>query len=108
MKKNRNSFFTETNVQSGMMPNPNQMVMPNQQIMPNQNMMPYQSANSYFYQGPTNPYNYNIQNNDLESRLAKIERQINRLEHRISTLENNTNILSTEDYESTSTNMYMV
>ena len=96
MKKNRNSFFTETNIQSGMMP------------YPNQQPMPYQQANSYLYQGPTNPYNYNTQNNDLESRLAKIERQINRLEHRISALEKNTNILSTEDYESTNTNMYMV
>ena len=89
MKKNRNSFFTETNIQSGMMP------------YPNQQPMPYQQANSYLYQGPTNPYNYNTQNNDLES-------QINRLEHRISALENNTNILSSEDYESINTNMYMV
>lgn len=96
MKKNRNSFFTETNIQSGMMP------------YPNQQPMPYQQANSYLYQGPTNPYNYNTQNNDLESRLAKIERQINRLEHRISALENNTNILSSGDYESINTNMYMV
>ena len=96
MKKNRNSFFTETNIQSGMMP------------YLNQQPMQYQQANSYLYQGPTNPYNYNTQNNDLESRLAKIERQINRLEHRISALENNTNILSSEDYESINTNMYMV
>ena len=103
MKKNRNSFFTETNIQTGMIPGMNQ-----NQMMPNNNMMTYQSANSYFYQGPTNPYNYNTQNNDLESRLAKIERQINRMEHRINKLENNANILSTEDFESNNTNMYMV
>lgn len=94
MKKNRNSFFTETNIQTGMLPN---------------NMMPpIQSANSYFYQGPTNPYNYNIQNNDLESRLAKIERQINRIEHRITKLENSINVLSTDEFDNNNNNMYMV
>ena len=102
MKRNRNSFFTETNVQTGMSPN---MGMNPNMGMPN---MPFQSANSYFYQGPTNPYNYNTQDNDLESRLAKIERQINRMDHRISKLESNLNIYTTDDYESNTTNMYMV
>ena len=96
MKRNRNSFFTETNTQSGFMaPNMN-------------NMMPTQNANSSFYQGPTNPYNYNTQPNELESRLAKIERQINRIDYRLSKLENQANIISTDDYDINDNNMYMV
>ena len=92
MKRNRNSFFTESNMQSGM-------------------MMPNMHANNSFYHeaiGPTNPYNYNTQPNELESRLAKIERQINRMDYRISKLENQNNIISTDEYDMNNTNMYMV
>lgn len=97
MKRNRNSFFTETNIQGGIAPN-----------VPPVGNVGYQAQNSYFYQGQLPQPNYNIQGNDIESRLAKIERQINRIDHRLNKLENNANIITTEDFESTSTNMYMV
>lgn len=107
MKRNRNSFFAESSAQGGLIPNANGMPngMPNANAM---GYMPYQAANSYFYQGPNLPNNYNTPESDIESRLAKIERQLNRLDKRIASLENNANIYTTEDIESTTTNMYMV
>jgi len=100
MKKTRNSYFQESSFQSY---NPN--------INPNMNpqMAPYQSAGNYFYQGPV-PNNYNTMgtNNDIESRLAKIERQINRLDYRISKLENSNNIMSSDDFDTNNSNMYML
>lgn len=100
MKKNRNSFFAESSYQSY---NPNMNM--------NQNMggAPYQAASNYYYQGPI-PNNYNTGSNgsDIESRLAKIERQLNRMDYRISKLENTSNIVSNDDYENNTTNMYML
>ncbi len=126
MKKNRSSFFHEqtdymqSNMPGGIqgpqnMPNPNMMY---QQTMPTLN------AQSSFYAGPGNQLNQNMapgmnQNmnmqppygtyptDDIESRLAKLERQINRLEHRIAKIEQS-NVHSTEDFESTINDMYMV
>ena len=100
MKKTRNSFFQESNYQSY---NP----------YLNNGQAPFQSASNYFYQGPMPnnniPNNYNINNNDLESRLAKIERQINRLDYRVSKLENNNVSSSLDDnFNNSNTNMYMV
>ena len=100
MKKDRNSFFQEygMNGYNNMMPN---MMMPNQAF----------SANSSFYSGPGMNYNPNMNNNmysDIDSRLSKIERQLNRLETRISHLEGdnpNTNI-NIDEYNSNP--MYMV
>ncbi len=101
MKKNRNSFFSEANINYASY-NPNLMAANG----------PMQSANAYnaFYAG--NNLNPNMMpmygtNNDLESRLAKMERQINRLEHRIAKLEAN-NTYITDDYETTTNNMYML
>ena len=91
MRKNRNSFFSENNMNfQGYNP-----------MVPN---MPYQNYNSSnaFYAG-----NMPIDNNDFAERLSKVERQINRLEHRISKLENNT-VQSTDDYDSSANNMYMI
>lgn len=104
MKKNRNAFFSEANMNYANY-NPN-MAMP----AANQ---PFQSATAYnsYYAGPNPNYNPGMnmyaQNSDLESRLAKMERQINRLEHRISKLETN-NTYITEDYDNTTNNMYML
>ncbi len=96
MKKTRNAFFQESNYQSF---NPNM-----------NNPAPYQTASNYFYQGPM-PNNYNTNNmslgSDIESRLSKIERQINRLDYRLSKLENNTT-LTVDDYDTPNSNMYMV
>ena len=106
MKKSRNSFFQESSYQAY---NPNM----------NMNMQmqgaPFETASNYYYQGPVPmqqaqfPNNYNTLNmgNDIESRLAKIERQINRLEHRLSKLETNNTIL-TDDYDTNTSNMYML
>ncbi len=94
MRKNRNSFFTESNTSftQGMMMPPT---------------MPYQAGSSYnsYYAGP----NMGIVNTqpDFETRLAKMERQINRLEYRISKLEGSVNNTYVENFDNTD-NMYML
>ncbi len=98
MKKNRNAFFNEAN-------------MSYQGYNPNMNMpgpAPFQAQSSYnsFYAGPNPNMAYN--NNDLESRLAKIERQINRLDHRLTKLETTTTSPMIDDYDTNTTNMYML
>lgn len=103
MRKDRNSFFESSNFNmssTANMPNP---VYPT----PTMNM-----ASSNFYQAQNMPVtlpNFQNQNNmsmsEIESRLAKLERNINRLDARISKLEGNT--YYTKDYE-TDNNMYIV
>lgn len=95
MKKNRNSFFQESNYQSY---NPNMLGDINS---------PYQAASNFFYQGPM-PNNYTTGLNDIESRLAKIERQLNRFDYRLNKLENTKNVISSEEFENNNTNMYML
>ena len=94
MRKNRNSFFTESNTFT-------------QGVMPIPPTMPYQAGTSYnsYYTGP----NMGIVNTqgDIETRVAKMERQINRLEHRISKLEGTTNNTYVENFDTTD-NMYML
>ena len=93
MKKNRNTFFQESSYQSY-----NPMMGPNQ----------YQTAGNYFYEGPM-PNNYITPTNDIESRLSKIERQINRLDYRLSKLENVNSAITSEDFDSPNkNNMYML
>jgi len=110
MKKTRNSFFAESSYQA-YNPNPN--------YNPNMNMQmqqaPYQTASNYYYQGPfpdpnALPNNYNTLNsgNDIESRLAKIERQLNRIDYRLTKLENANNIVTSDDFDTNSSNMYML
>lgn len=114
MKKDRNTFFQESQVMSGSnFPNPGMNVANNPFAMGSY-------ANQSFYAGPMNngvplynntPMNQFQNNNnndysDLESRLSKIERQINRLDARISKLESGT-FYSNEDIETTN-NVYMV
>lgn len=108
MKKDRNTFFQEAQMSSASyFPNPNM----------NMNMMSANSptvasqASQSFYSGPgVYPNNMmpsgNYPINDLESRLAKMERQINRLETRVSKLENQPNY-QVDEYDN-QTNMYMV
>ena len=106
MKKNRNTFFQESSYQS---------YKPMAQQMGG---APYQTASNYFYQGPMPnaqpmPNNYTTQmpSNDIESRLAKIERQLNRLDYRLSKLENASNTITSDDFDTTTnntTNMYML
>ncbi len=110
MKKDRNAFFNEANFsQSSYMGTPNMPLNNNgfQGGMPAYGSQASQS----FYSGPA-PMNYNPQNmggdymSDLESRLAKIERQINRLDARLSKLESK-GLITTENFDNT-TNMYML
>ena len=94
MKKDRNSFFSEY----GMNAYNNMPMMPTNTF----------SANSSFYSGPGfNPNMYS----DIDSRLSKIERSINRLETRVSRLEgnpkNNSNI-TIDEFDYNSNPMYMV
>ena len=100
MKKDRNSFFNEQSYSYGYMPN--NMMMP-QQMMPSQSSSFQQS----FYSGPGYPQmgNTSIDNSDIEARLSKIERSINRLDSRLTKLENTS--VSDITNENT-TNMYMV
>lgn len=90
MRKNRNSFFTENNMNY---PNYNPMVA----------NAPFPNTNS-FYNGNI-PFNGDL--NEIMERLAKMERQVNRLDHRLSKLENNT-IQTTDDYDSPANNMYII
>ncbi len=94
MKKDRNAFFEQTAYNKAYYPTPNMMFNPNPTIA--------STSSQSFYEGP-----YVADNNDLETRLAKIERQINRLDARINKLENN-NSFSTTDTINDNTNMYMV
>ena len=77
MKKDRNAFFNEANFSQS-----SYMGMPNPMGVNNASYGGAQASQS-FYSGPI-PYNQPILNtpnndfSDLESRLAKIERQLNR------------------------------
>ncbi len=106
MKKDRNTFFSNYNAQTqSYIPDFQNTMMPNQPMQTMQPMPngPYNQAsmNSSYYSGP------DIQNyNDIDNRLSKIERQINRLDNRLSKLENQP---VTENNENNfSNNMYML
>jgi hypothetical protein len=92
MRKNRNSFFSENNMNFQGYNSP----------IPNMQYQNYNSANT-FYAGNM-PLDTN---NDFVERLSKIERQINRLEHRINKLENGI-VQNADDYDSNTNNMYMI
>ncbi|MBQ6840715.1 MAG: hypothetical protein IJO63_01180 [Bacilli bacterium] len=96
MRKNRNSFFAENN-------------MNYQGYNPMVANAPYQnvSANSSFYSGQMPMMPMGLDSNEVSERLAKLERQISRLEHRISALEGNLT-KTTDDFESTTNNMYII
>ena len=112
MKKDRNAFFQEAGYF-----NQSNISTPN---MMNMTTTPFATnAQSSFYAGPIPNMNYNTPTNmnaniqppnydlsDIESRLSKLERQINRLDARISKIEN-TALYPTEEIDTT-TNMYMV
>ena len=90
MRKNRGAFFENNANMAGFNPGP----------------MGFQANNySSFYQGPAG---MNMPNLDIEERLAKIERQLNRLEYRLTKVENSTNIVSSEDFDTNNSNMYML
>ena len=88
MRKNRGAFFENNGSMPGMNPGP----------------MGFQ-ANSSFYSGPNMPFNN--ASSEIAERLAKIERSIQRLDARITKLEG-LNVKSTDDFESTTNNMYIL
>ena len=90
MIKNRAAFFNDNPMDY----NPN---MFNQNMPMNE---PYQ-MNQMGYQSYNQP-------EDVNARIAKLERQINRLEHRISVLEQNNTNYPGDDLDSNVNNMYMV
>jgi len=96
MLRNRNSFFQEASMNTS---NYYQGI-PNYQYMAQGGPVSFGNASQSYYNGPS-PYN-NI--DDYDSRIAKLERQINRLDARISKLENSNKIESID----MSSNMYMV
>lgn len=100
MRKNRNSFFTESNMNytNFQAQNPMPQIAP----YPNTNYNPY-------YQAPTpnNGMPYIDSSDTIEQRIAKIERQINRLNARVNKLESlNTTFI--DDSIDTTNNMYML
>lgn len=109
MKKDRNAFFQNQSASTYYYPT-------NGMPIGNQMMGPYPMAtesSSNFYQGPVispiieQPSNMGSYSSELESRLAKIERQINRLDTRISKLESEIpSHFGDTDYSNN--NMYMV
>lgn len=92
MLRNRNSFFPETNINN---------VNPG---IP-QNMPGYQMPNNqpFYNQMPLNQQIPNY-NEDIDSRIAKLEKQINRLDARLSKLESASKIVN----DDMSSSMYMV
>lgn len=117
MKKDRNAFFQESSYF-------NQASMPGGMVA-NQPFVTNAQAQQSFYAGPglanmQMPNNYNMNNtpiannipinndySDIESRLSKIERSLNRMDARLSKLENQ-GLFTTDDIIDNSTNMYMV
>ena len=92
MLRNRNSFFQEASM-SNFNFTPNFPSYPNAPVNAS-------SASQSFYSGPA----INNPMEDIEGRLAKVERQINRLDARISKLESSSKLESID----ISSNMYMV
>ncbi len=111
MKKDRNSFFQSSNFNMSASSSPTlNMPMPYQNTMPNM-QMPNIMANSSYYQSNM-PLNYPVyadmapvNMNEIDARMAKLERAINRLEARISKIEGTS--FSNDTYN-TDGNMYMV
>jgi len=99
VKRDRNTFFTNYSAQ-------NQSYIPD---MPN-NFGPYtqSSQSSNYYSGPDIGYS-----NDIDNRLSKLERQVNRLDARLSKIENMQSNVTTTTTTTTGEpnyqqNMYMI
>ena len=100
MKKNRNTFFTESQMAATNM-NPNMgmpMSMPGVQSM---------QSNMGYYPNQMMPTPLPDSNHELEARLTKMERQIHRLESRINKLEGNNPSVAI-DIDEYNSSMYMI
>lgn len=107
MKKERNAFFQNNSSSSYFYPTGQMPMYGGTYPMATE-------SNSNFYQGPIMSgmpmaqKEMNDYNSELESRLAKIERQLNRLDTRISKLESEQAGNFGNGNEYTANNMYMV
>ncbi len=106
MRKERNTFFSEAQMSSNSGFIPNQMYNnPNMMMngpVPFQNSA--QTSQSFYAGAAPVPNNFGT---DVETRLSKIERQLNRIETRLSKLESST-LYSSDAIDVNATNMYMV
>ena len=112
MKKERNAFFQNQSASSYFYPT-GTMPMSNMPMQAqNYGMYPMATeSSSNFYQGPILAPVSNQMNDyssELETRLAKLERQINRLDTRVSKLESEVLRPSGTSSDYSSNNMYMV
>lgn len=90
MRKERNNFFDAQSYSQNYLYS-NNMIPP----------MPQMEASSSFYM------NQNMNNNDYNLRISRLERQVSRLESRINKLENDKEISKSDDID-INTNMYMI
>lgn len=113
MKKDRNTFFENSNMNMAFS-GPAPQMMP--QMMPMGAQAQAQASQSFYSNTgtpmmgmmPMNSSSYNDSAiGELESRMSKLERNINRLESRISKLEGSTYYSTDTSYDSNN-NMYMV
>lgn len=111
MKKDRNTFFENSSMNMAFNAQAPQMVP---QMMP---INAQAQASQSFYSnvpmgGMTPTYMTNSYNdstiNELESRMAKMERSINRLENRLNKIEGSTYYSTDSNFDNPSSNMYMV
>ena len=96
MRKERNNFFQESNINSGYSFYGQPPMMPGSQM----------EASSSFYMNQG--MNQNISPfTDFDSRLSRLERQVNKLESRISKIESIPKNNTTDDIDQIN-NMYMI
>lgn len=106
MKKDRNAFFQNQSASSYFYPTNMGVNVPNQ-MYSGYPMATESSSN--FYQGPIIAPMQAVDNyssSEIESRFAKIERQLNRLDTRVTKLESEISTNMGTDY--TTNNMYMI
>lgn len=115
MKKDRNAFFESSQMTSSFtqppMPQMPQMNMGFNQQQMMQQQMPYQAASnsSSFYSGPLNTFpGASVDTTDYDTKLSRLERQIQKLESRVSKLESSTISNSSSDDINVTSNMYML
>ena len=103
MKKDRNTFFSEYGFNNNQRPN---MMMPGGGMQPADPM--HQMVGWMHNPGHHNPGHMPMPN-DIDSRIAKLERALNRLETRVSKLEGEyQNPMPLENDYSFNNSMYMV
>lgn len=91
MRKERNSFFHESGFNQGYSYN---------NMMP---QIPQMEASSSFYMNQESGMY-----TDASTRLARLERQVNRLDARVNKLESNLSLVKQTDEIDNNSNMYMI